>query len=123
MKPCLDCGTPTTGSRCAIHARAYDRARRPSGGIRYGRMYQRNRAAILAGNPVCAICRVRRAVTADHIVPINKGGTHRLDNLQPACFTCNSGKGDRDDTGRLARVDHGFGIRRVDPRGDRGYGG
>lgn len=31
----------------------------------------------------------------DHIVPLSKGGPHKLDNLQPAHFSCNSRKGDR----------------------------
>jgi hypothetical protein len=33
----------------------------------------------------------------DHIVPVSKGGTSELDNLQTLCFDCNEGKKDRDD--------------------------
>ena len=33
-------------------------------------------------------------MTRDHIRPRSKGGTNRMYNLQPMCFTCNNGKSD-----------------------------
>jgi len=53
---------------------------------------------------ICGICRQMvernevvphpRAPTIDHIVPLAKGGIHRVDNVQCACFMCNSLKRD-----------------------------
>lgn len=34
-------------------------------------------------------------MTIDHMVPFRKGGSHGVDNLVPACFSCNSVKRNR----------------------------
>jgi 5-methylcytosine-specific restriction enzyme A len=42
----------------------------------------------------CQICRdTGVALVVDHVVPVNMGGSDRLDNLQTLCVPCNLGKG------------------------------
>lgn len=36
-----------------------------------------------------------KAPTIDHVVPLNRGGTHEPANCRTACFSCNSSKRDR----------------------------
>ncbi len=44
----------------------------------------------------CQICnRAGVELEVDHIVPLNRGGSDRMDNLQTACRDCNRGKRDR----------------------------
>jgi 5-methylcytosine-specific restriction endonuclease McrA len=41
----------------------------------------------------CLRCKRKRRLTPDHVVPIAKGGTSNIDNIQPLCQPCNSQKG------------------------------
>ena len=41
---------------------------------------------------LCAYCGKKRRLTVDHIVPLAEGGAHDVDNLAPACLSCNSSK-------------------------------
>ena len=43
----------------------------------------------------CVICGSTENITIDHIVPITKGGTNDIDNLQPLCKSCNSSKNNK----------------------------
>lgn len=39
------------------------------------------------------------AATVDHVIPLSRGGTHEMGNVQLAHFSCNSRKGNRQDGG------------------------
>lgn len=43
----------------------------------------------------CLCCGEQRPLTVDHIVPVHKGGSNDIANLQPLCGECNSRKGAR----------------------------
>ena len=47
----------------------------------------------------CVYCG-RQATEADHVIPKDKGGKDELTNLVGACKSCNSSKGNRDNTRR-----------------------
>lgn len=42
----------------------------------------------------CAYCGSQFELTKDHVLPISKGGKHEVNNLIPACHSCNSSKND-----------------------------
>lgn len=67
------------------------------------------RRARMASNPVfevsdeflkrlytspCVACGNTKKITADHIIPVARGGEHSESNLQPLCGSCNSSKRD-----------------------------
>lgn len=52
-------------------------------------------AAMAKTGGLCAYCN-NPADTFDHIVPITKGGSSELENINPACASCNSSKKNRD---------------------------
>jgi 5-methylcytosine-specific restriction endonuclease McrA len=41
----------------------------------------------------CLRCGKRRKLTADHVIPVSKGGSSNISNIQPLCGPCNSSKG------------------------------
>ena len=47
---------------------------------------------------LCGILDKDKRIEVDHIVPRSKGGKDDLENLQALCYTCNSMKGNKDDT-------------------------
>jgi len=50
---------------------------------------------LLALNGECQMCGTTHKITIDHIIPLSKGGTNHIDNLQPLCHSCNASKGDK----------------------------
>jgi len=43
----------------------------------------------------CVKCGQQVPLTVDHVIPLSKGGRNSIDNIQPLCLPCNSGKKDR----------------------------
>ena len=44
----------------------------------------------------CAYCGSTQNICQDHFFPLNSGGTYTLDNILPACKSCNSRKQDKE---------------------------
>jgi 5-methylcytosine-specific restriction protein A len=100
--PCLDCGTPTQGSRC-INCFDINKASKPKR-IRatptqrgYDSEWRKIRLKILNRDKwICYYCNKKlfgSDATVDHIQSLANGGA-RLDpfNLVSACRSCNSSK-------------------------------
>lgn len=43
----------------------------------------------------CLCCGKIRKLTADHVIPVSKGGSSNIENIQPLCGPCNSTKNDK----------------------------
>ena len=82
---CLECGRAIpSGSRCSDH-----RSRRRT----FGRPWRRLRETILERDGfLCRYCG-GPANTVDHVVPVERGGSHDPLNLVAACSRCNESKG------------------------------
>lgn len=70
----------------------------------YPTEYQQNRKLILQSKPTCVYCRTAEATTVDHIIEVDRGGTHQLDNLVPACSKCNYKRGAQYGNAKRSRI-------------------
>ena len=43
----------------------------------------------------CLCCKEVKPLEGDHVIPVSKGGTNSIDNIQPLCHSCNTSKGNR----------------------------
>src|ERR1035437_3249086 len=41
---------------------------------------------------LCLCCGKHKKLTADHVIPVSKGGSSNIENIQPLCGPCNSRK-------------------------------
>jgi len=56
------------------------------------------RAKLIVSDSCCYYCGYSLTLndsTLDHVLPVSKGGTNRLDNLVLACYECNQEKADK----------------------------
>lgn len=56
-------------------------------------LYSDDKKAIIARDKKCLKCGSLYGLTVDHKVPISRGGTDEMSNLQTLCLNCNSNKG------------------------------
>ena len=96
LKPCLVCGVPSNGPRCAQHKvpdRRPSRARRSAAGAAGPRL---RRQTLARDRYTCRRCgvvdRSGRSLQADHIAPLDLGGANALDNMQTLCIDCHRAK-------------------------------
>jgi 5-methylcytosine-specific restriction endonuclease McrA len=61
----------------------------------YGKQHKQPRRLAIAAHPYCAECGRAQDLTADHIVPLSRGGKASLENYRVLCRSCNSSKADR----------------------------
>jgi len=91
LKPCVECGVPTRESRCGEHKLADRRPSTARRGSSSERSKRRSRTLRRDGFR-CVACGVvdktGRALEADHIVPLEVGGSHDLENMQTLCKPC-----------------------------------
>lgn len=98
LKPCLDCGEPSEGTRCDEHRRAQvrDRSRartRRTDTARWKRLSRRLRKL----SPFCEFCGATDTLSVDHIIPVSQRPDleYVIDNCRILCRSCNSARGDR----------------------------
>ena len=83
LRACLDCGTPSYWSRCALHRTARTRVRTAN---------RQAAAAIVRLSPVCEDCGATSDLTSDHVVALARGGTN-AGRQRVLCRSCNSRRG------------------------------
>ncbi|MEO8630955.1 MAG: HNH endonuclease [Betaproteobacteria bacterium] len=78
--------------RVRANALAYHRRKKQNGAVFTPSEWQALRTWF--GN-VCLCCGTSGKIGADHVVPVSKGGSNAIANLQPLCKPCNSAKGNK----------------------------
>jgi 5-methylcytosine-specific restriction endonuclease McrA len=91
LTPCLDCGTLTrNSSRCSPCAAKRDNWR-ARGGIRSGWAWGELRAQVRARDCVCVRCGSTDRLEVHHRIPLARGGTNEISNLELRCRQCHAG--------------------------------
>src|SRR5258705_6159747 len=98
MRPCLDCGEPTTGVRCPDHTTRTDTRTNRShvayaNDARWKAFSKRLRRMV----PFCEGCGAVTGLSVDHLLPVSDYPelTYAEENCQTLCLPCNGRRGDR----------------------------
>jgi 5-methylcytosine-specific restriction protein A len=99
--PACGCHLPYPGrGKCRDCQREYERKRTRSRGTRKQRGYTEQWLQLvkvaIAHHPYCSACGSTTDLTGDHRIPLSKGGTSTLENIEVLCRSCNSAKGARE---------------------------
>jgi len=99
-QPCIDCGTPITGTRCTPCQAKFDAKRgawRRAKNKQYDAAYRRQAKIVRANARICWICGQGRRDNdpwqADHIIPLADGGVRSP--LAAAHRSCNIARSNR----------------------------
>jgi 5-methylcytosine-specific restriction endonuclease McrA len=79
MRPCIECGAPTEGTRCALHADLGHRSR--------GWAWDKRSKALRARVRACQRCGSRRLLQLHHLHPLGQGG-HQDGPCVVLCSVC-----------------------------------
>lgn len=80
-------------ARITTHRQAASRAGDPRGTAAWQRLRAQQKALV----PYCERCGSTDDLTADHIIPVGRGGPPHTTHLATLCRQCNSAKRDRAD--------------------------
>ena len=81
LKPCLDCGRITTGSRCPSCRRASP----------YQKHSWRQLSMLVVNRDgVCVRCGSTYYLNAHHVIPRSQGGPDDVSNLVSLCASCHA---------------------------------
>lgn len=102
LAPCLECGEPTDGSRCALHQPPAP-AKAPAGARGYDWTWQQLSRRARRLQPWCTDCGSRDDLTTDHSEHAWKrkaaGKPIRLADVDVLCRSCNAKRGRARPTG------------------------
>jgi 5-methylcytosine-specific restriction enzyme A len=95
--PACGCHLPYPGrGKCRDCQREYERKRGTRRQRGYTDAWLRLVKVAIAQHLYCSACGSTTDLTGDHRIPLSKGGTSTLENIEVLCRSCNSAKGARE---------------------------